>query len=54
MIVTLALVNGFQETISQKIFSFWGHIRVLQEVESKTSIAEDHPIHRNDTVELLD
>lgn len=49
MIVTLALVNGFQETISQKIFSFWGHIRVTDKQPLKSSIAEEYPILKNDT-----
>jgi lipoprotein-releasing system permease protein len=49
MIVTVALVNGFQETISQKIFSFWGHIRVTDKQPLKSTIAEEFPITKNDT-----
>jgi lipoprotein-releasing system permease protein len=49
MIVTLALVNGFQETISQKMFSFWGHIRITDKQPMKSSIAEEFPIRKNDT-----
>ena len=50
MILTVAFTNGFQYAISQKIFSFWGDIRVQHYEPSKASIAEETPIKKNDTV----
>jgi len=50
MIVALALTNGFQFTVSQKVFAFWGHIRVQHYEAYKIASAEETPIHKNDTV----
>jgi lipoprotein-releasing system permease protein len=50
MIITLAFVNGFQDTVSQKVFSFWGHVRLQQYEPGKALVAEETPLDKNDTV----
>lgn len=49
MIVTLAFVNGFQYAVSNKIFNFWGHLRVQEYEPDKALIAEETPWIPNDT-----
>ncbi|RYY59793.1 MAG: ABC transporter permease [Chitinophagaceae bacterium] len=44
MIITLAFANGFQQEVSQKVFSFWGHVRVQEKQPFKTLIAEETPL----------
>lgn len=50
MIITLSFVNGFQETVSGKIFSFWGHVRIGYRQPMKAAIAEEEPIQANDSL----
>ncbi len=43
MILAVALVNGFQEVIQQKIFSFWGHMHVTQYQPNAGPLTEQFP-----------
>lgn len=53
MILTLAFASGFKQSISQKVFSFWGHIRIQNFEALKVAIAEETPIETNDSVRQL-
>ncbi len=53
MIITFAFTSGFQQVISRKVFSFWGHIHVQHFAPDKAAIAEELPIQKNDTVVRL-
>ncbi len=53
MIVTLAFVNGFQHTVSEKVFSFWGHVRVQKYEPNKSLVAEENPIEKDTAIETL-
>jgi lipoprotein-releasing system permease protein len=48
MIVTLSLVNGFQETVSFKVFSFSGHVRVQYRQPPRGPVTEETPIEKNE------
>jgi len=51
MILATALVNGFQQVIQEKIFSFWGHIHVTQYQPNAGPLTEQIPFP-NDTALL--
>lgn len=50
MIISVSLVNGFQAAVSEKVFGFWGHIRIQERQAPHSLIAEETPIYRNDSL----
>jgi lipoprotein-releasing system permease protein len=51
MIVALSFINGFQQLIAEKIFNFWGHMRVQHFEPVRSTISEESPIYKIDSVE---
>lgn len=47
MIITLAFANGFQKKVSEKVFSFWGHVRIQETLPYSSLITEEIPIINN-------
>ncbi len=50
MIITLAFANGFQEQVRDKVFSFWGHVRIQEKQPFKALIAEETPMTMDDSM----
>lgn len=51
MIISLSFINGFQKIVAEKVFNFWGHIRVQHYEPIKTSNAEESPVKSNAEIE---
>lgn len=50
MILATALVNGFQKTVSQKVFGFWGHIHVTRYQPYGGLVTEEVPFTSTDSM----
>lgn len=53
MIISSSFVNGFQHAISDKIYNFWGHIRVQQFEPIKALVAEETPLEQDASVDSI-
>lgn len=52
MIVALSFINGFQKIVAEKVFGFWGHMRIQHYEPIRSTIAEEVPINRDEKVEM--
>lgn len=50
MILTTALVNGFQKTVSEKVFGFWGHIHITRYQPYAGMLTEELPFDGSDSL----
>ncbi|MFT5647747.1 MAG: ABC-type lipoprotein release transport system permease subunit, partial [Aureispira sp.] len=47
MILATAIVSGFKNTISEKIFGFWGHIHITSSYSPSSYSFESSPMNQN-------
>jgi len=50
MVITLSLVNGFQEAVAEKVFSFWGHARIESVNPFQPYVSDDEGFVYSDSV----
>ena len=50
IILTLAIVNGFQKSISDKVYQFWGHIRVASVSGEPMELKQEAAVLWSDSV----
>ncbi|MGH2644109.1 MAG: ABC transporter permease, partial [Chitinophagaceae bacterium] len=50
MILATALVNGFQKTVSQKVFGFWGHIHITRYQPYGGLVTQEVPFISSDSL----
>ncbi|ATL47490.1 hypothetical protein COR50_10060 [Chitinophaga caeni] len=51
MIVATSMIHGFQRTVQEKIFSFWGHIHITKYSPNSGPLSEQMPFDKNPQIE---
>lgn len=51
MVITLSMVNGFQRAVAEKVYSFWGHIRIQALSPIRSMVSEEGSFHQSRVVE---
>lgn len=50
MVITLSMVNGFQQAVAEKVFSFWGHARIEPVNPFQPYVSDDEGFVYSDSV----
>ncbi len=50
MVITLSMVNGFQQAVAEKVFSFWGHARVEPVNPFQPFVSDDEGFVYSDSI----
>jgi lipoprotein-releasing system permease protein len=53
MIISTSFINGFQQVVADKIFDFWGHLRIEHYEPIRFTNAEAALIEKNDSIEKI-